>query len=215
MATQGTMYGLAAERAEAAVLTLSDHEVATLVLAHAPGAWFPGFAALAARPAGAPADLRALGATDGDALRLAAALEAGARYTAARRPRRGQSVLNPDAVAALFPEVVSLAVECFWTVTLNVRGNLIGRHLVAQGSVSQCPVSPRDAFAPAVREQAHGVVLVHNHPSGDPYPSLDDRHLTERLRAAGEVLGLVVRDHVIVASGRHFSFVTSGLWGRS
>ena len=85
---------------------------------------------------------------------------------------------------------------------------------VAEGSLSQCPVSPRDALRPAVREGAHSIVFCHNHPSGDPSPSADDADLTERLRAAAELVGVLARDHVIVAAGGYYSFVEAGRWRR-
>ena len=85
---------------------------------------------------------------------------------------------------------------------------------MAEGSLTQCPVSPRDALRPPVREGAHGVVFVHNHPSGDPSPSAEDADLTERLRAASELVGILARDHVIVAAGGYFSFVEAGKWRR-
>ena len=99
-------------------------------------------------------------------------------------------------------------------VLLDVRGRLLRAMQVAEGSISQCPVSPRDALRPAVREGAHGVVFVHNHPSGDPSPSPEDQDLTERLRAASELVGVLARDHVIVAAGGYYSFVAAGRWRR-
>jgi DNA repair protein RadC len=105
-------------------------------------------------------------------------------------------------------------VEEFWVILLDVRGRLLGRRLVSRGSLSQCPVSPRDALRPAVREGAHGVIFVHNHPSGDASPSFEDAELTERLRAAAELVGVVARDHVIVAAGGYYSFVEAGRWMR-
>ena len=104
--------------------------------------------------------------------------------------------------------------EEFHVVLLDVRGRLLGRRLVARGSLTQCPVSPRDALRPAVRDGAHGVVFVHNHPSGDPAPSFEDADLTERLRAAAELVGVVARDHVIVATSGYYSFVEAGRWAR-
>jgi len=99
-------------------------------------------------------------------------------------------------------------------VLLDVRGRLLKVARVAEGSLTQCPVSPRDALRPAVREGAHGVVFVHNHPSGDPAPSPEDADLTERLRSAAEVVGVAARDHVIVAAGGYYSFVEAGRWRR-
>ena len=144
---------------------------------------------------------------------LAAAFELG-RRGAWSRPRRGERVLEPSRVAELMRPVAHADRECFHVVLLDVRGRLIRTERVAEGSLTQCPVSPRDALRPAVREGAHGVVFVHNHPSGDPSPSAEDADLTERLRAAAELVGVLARDHVIVAAGGYFSFVEAGRWRR-
>ena len=144
---------------------------------------------------------------------LAAAFELG-RRGAWSPPRRGERLLEPSRVAELMRPTAHAERECFHVVMLDVRGRLIRAERVAEGSLTQCPVSPRDALRPAVREGAHGVIFVHNHPSGDPSPSAEDADLTERLRAASELLGLLARDHVIVAAGGYFSFVEAGRWRR-
>jgi DNA repair protein RadC len=159
--------------------------------------------ALAARPGVGPVQ----GAV------LAAAFELG-RRGAWSPPRRGERILDPSKVAELMRHAAHAERECFHVVLLDVRGRLLRAERVAEGSLTQCPVSPRDALRPAVREGAHGVVFVHNHPSGDPSPSAEDADLTERLRAAAELVGVVARDHVIVATGGHFSFVAAGRWRR-
>jgi DNA repair protein RadC len=69
-------------------------------------------------------------------------------------------------------------------------------------------------FRAAVGDGAHGVVFVHNHPSGDPTPSPEDQDLTERLRAAAELVGVVARDHVVIATGGYYSWVEAGRWRR-
>ena len=147
------------------------------------------------------------------AVALAAAFELG-RRCAWSPPRRGDRLLAPERVAELMRPVAHADRECFHVVMLDVRGRLIRAERVAEGSLTQCPVSPRDALRPAVREGAHGVVFVHNHPSGDPSPSAEDAVLTERLRSAAELVGIVARDHVIVAAGGYFSFVEAGKWRR-
>jgi len=144
---------------------------------------------------------------------LAAAFELG-RRGAWSPPRRGERLLEPSRVAEIMRPLAHADRECFHVVLLDVRGRLIRAERVAEGSLTQCPVSPRDALRPAVREGAHGVIFVHNHPSGDPSPSAEDADLTERLRAAAELVGLMARDHVIVASGGYFSFVEAGRWRR-
>jgi DNA repair protein RadC len=144
---------------------------------------------------------------------IAAAFELGRRGAWAP-PRRGERCLDPGRVHELMRHTAHAERECFHVVLLDVRGRLLRAVQVAEGSLTQCPVSPRDALRPAVREGAHGVVFVHNHPSGDPSPSADDADLTDRLRAAAEVVGVLARDHVIVATGGYYSFLEAGRWRR-
>jgi DNA repair protein RadC len=165
-------------------------------------AWAPP-AALAGCPGIGPARAAA----------LSAAFELG-RRGAWSPPRRGERCLDPGRVHELMRRAAFADRECFHVVLLDVRGRLLRAAQVAEGSLTQCPVSPRDALRPAVREGAHGVVFVHNHPSGDPAPSPEDLDLTERLRAAAELVGVLARDHVIVAPGGYYSFVEAGRWRR-
>jgi len=144
---------------------------------------------------------------------LAAAFELG-RRGAWSPPKRGERVLDPARVYELMRPLAYAEREEFHTVLLDVRGRLIKTVKVAEGSLTQCPVSPRDALREPVRSGAHGVVFVHNHPSGDATASVDDRDLTDRLRAASELVGVLARDHVIVASGGYYSFVEAGQWRR-
>ena len=144
---------------------------------------------------------------------IAAAVELG-RRGAWSPPRRGERCLDPRRVHELLRHAAHAEREGFYVVLLDVRGRLLRAVQVAEGSLSQCPVSPRDALRPAVREGAHGIVFCHNHPSGDPTPSADDVDLTERLRAAADLVGVLARDHVIVAAGGYYSFVEAGRWRR-
>ncbi len=144
---------------------------------------------------------------------IAAAFELG-RRGAWSPPQRGQRCLDPRTVHELMRHAAHAERETFHVVLLDVRGRLIRAVQIAEGSLSQCPVSPRDALRPAVREGAHGIVFCHNHPSGDPSPSPDDVDLTERLRVAADLVGVLARDHVIVASGGYYSFVEAGRWRR-
>lgn len=144
---------------------------------------------------------------------IAAAFELGRRGAWAP-PKRGERVLDPARVYELMRPLAHAEREEFHTVLLDVRGRLIKTVKVAEGSLTQCPVSPRDALREPVRVGAHGVVFVHNHPSGDPAASVEDGDLTERLRAACDLVGIVARDHVIVATAGYFSFVEAGRWRR-
>ena len=87
--------------------------------------------------------------------------------------------------------------------------------MISEGSLTQCPVAPREVLRVPLRIGAHGIIFVHNHPgSGDPTPSSEDADLTQRLRVASELVGITARDHVIVATGGYFSFVEAGRWRR-
>jgi len=144
---------------------------------------------------------------------LAAAFELG-RRGAWSPPRRGDRVLEPARVYELLRNVAHSPREEFHLVSLDVRGRLLRTSRIAEGSLTQCPVSPRDVMREGLRAGAHGLVFVHCHPSGDPAPSPEDFDLTERLRAAAELVGLLARDHVIVAAGGYYSFVEAGRWRR-
>jgi DNA repair protein RadC len=159
------------------------------------------------------AELRAEGLGESRAVVLAAAFELGRRGAWAP-PKRGERCLDPGRVAELMRPLAHAQVEEFHVILLDVRGRLLRAVRAAQGSLSQCPVSPRDVLRIAIREGAHGIIFVHNHPSGDATPSPDDLTLTERLRAASELVGVMSRDHVIVAAGGYFSFVEAGRWHR-
>src|SRR6266702_156306 len=159
-------------------------------------------------------ELRRLGLGEGRAVALAAAFELGRRGAWAP-PRRGERCLDPQSVYELMRPLAHAPVEEFHVVLLDVRGRLLRSERIAQGSLTQCPVNPRDVFRTAVREAAHGVVFVHNHPSVDPSPSSpEDIDLTERLRAGADLVGVLARDHVIVAASGYYSFVEAGRWRR-
>lgn len=81
---------------------------------------------------------------------------------------------------------------------------------ISEGSLTSAVVHPREVFAPAVINHAACILVAHNHPSGDPYPSTEDRHLTEALNTAGEALGIPVLDHVVIGDGRYYSFKEHG-----
>jgi DNA repair protein RadC len=100
--------------------------------------------------------------------------------------------------------------ENFYVVLLTGRNRVIAKVRISEGSLGSSIVHPREAFRPAIRESAAAVLFVHNHPSGDPTPSAEDRATTERLRRAGEIMGIPVLDHVVVGRGRYWSFADNG-----
>ena len=100
--------------------------------------------------------------------------------------------------------------EEFYCVYLDGRNRVLREVLVSRGSLTASLVHPREVFRNAIRAAAAAVILVHNHPSGDPSPSQEDSHLTRRLAQVGELVGIPVLDHVIVGADRFFSFRDTG-----
>jgi DNA repair protein RadC len=109
---------------------------------------------------------------------------------------------GPEHLARILrPRLALEQVEAFWVVSLDARARITGLDRISTGTLTACLVHPREVFAPALRARAASVVVVHNHPSGDPEPSSEDMVLTERLTSAGRLLGIPVVDHVVVARG--------------
>ncbi len=140
-----------------------------------------------------------------------AALELGKRLSA--EPLRRGAVLRSsrDVYRHYRPRMIGALRETFWVVLLDVKNRILGDAKVSEGSLSSAVVHPRDVFRPAVAESAAAVILVHNHPSGDPTPSAEDVAITRRLREAGDVMGVKVLDHVVVGGDAYTSFVERGL----
>ena len=164
---------------------------------------------LAARP---PAELvRLAGVGPTKAARLLAAFE-----LAARIAREGRAALprirEPEDVVRLFQSRLrDLAVEEFHLLALDSQSQVLRDVLVTRGLLNSSLVHPREVFRPAIAEAAAGIIVVHNHPSGDPTPSAEDRAVTQQLAAAGQLLDLPLYDHVILAGDRFISFATEGL----
>jgi DNA repair protein RadC len=120
-----------------------------------------------------------------------------------------ERVLVDDAqvVASLARERLGhLAGEEFWVLLLDGANRALGWEQVSRGTVDQAPVYPREILALALTRQAAGVIMVHNHPGGDPKPSHMDQEVTRQVKLAAHGLGVKVLDHVIVAGKEYFSF---------
>jgi len=141
---------------------------------------------------------------------LMAAVELGRRIC--ERPAPGRvSVSDPTAIADLFMHSMRyMKKECFKVLLLNIKNEIISVEEVSIGSLSGTEAHPREVFALPLKRAAASVVLVHNHPSGDPQPSRADIEITERLSMAGEILGIEVLDHVIIGDGRFLSLRQEG-----
>lgn len=150
------------------------------------------------------------------AARLLAACELGARLGAVRSTHRPQIACPEDLIRLVAPHLRGEAKEHSLVVWLNGRHQVVGWEDVSVGSLTEALVHPREVFREAIRRGAAAIVLLHNHPSGDPLPSEEDRALTRRLIEVGELVGIPLIDHVIVADGGHYSFRNElSLWERS
>src|SRR5258705_7837307 len=137
-------------------------------------------------------------------------LEIGRRDCAEDRPD-GAAIRSPRDVFALMSTTMEdLGVEEFHVAVLDSQHRLERDVTVTRGILNSSLVHPREVFREAIAERAAAVILVHNHPSGDPTPSPDDRLVTEQLAAAGRVLDIPVHDHVIIRRGRYISFAEAG-----
>jgi DNA repair protein RadC len=137
-----------------------------------------------------------------------------ARRLASQPLRPGERFTSSGEVFAHFHErLCDRRKEVFLTLLLDSKNRLLREIQVSEGSLNASIVHPREVFAPVVRESAAALLLVHNHPSGDPTPSREDLELTGRLREAGELMGVRVLDHVIIGRGCYVSLADRGLMG--
>ncbi|GAB4297566.1 MAG: DNA repair protein RadC [Desulfuromonadia bacterium] len=143
---------------------------------------------------------------------LLAAFELGRRLVTSADVWEGERFSSPEQIFRHFRyRLAGLMKERFYTILLDTKNRIIREEMISEGSLSQSIVHPREVFLPAVRESASAVLLVHNHPSGDPTPSREDREITTRLREGGELLGIRVLDHVIIGTAGYYSFSAQGI----
>lgn len=144
------------------------------------------------------------------AAQLKAAVELGRRSLATPLSTGTRISSSADLFKHFHPILRDRKQELFKVVLLDAKNTVIKESTVSEGTLTLSLVHPREVFASAVREAAAAVIFLHNHPSGDPTPSLEDRQLTERLTEAGRLLGIPVLDHVIIGDGRYVSFADQG-----
>ena len=144
------------------------------------------------------------------AAQLKAALELGKRALAGPLTKGTKITSSRDLFAHYHPTLRDLRHEVFKVVLLEAKHAIMRDTTVSEGSLTLSIVHPREVFTLAVKESAAAVIFLHNHPSGDPTPSQEDRALTARLVSAGEVLGIRVLDHLVIGDGRYVSFADQG-----
>jgi DNA repair protein RadC len=139
------------------------------------------------------------------AIQLKAAFELGRRSLASNSGQSSSIKKPQDIYELLKNSFLDLDREYFKVVHLNTKNQVVKVETTAIGILSSSPVHPREVFKEAIKMSSAGIVLAHNHPSGDPTPSQDDILLTNRLRNAGEILGIPVIDHIIFGDNRYVS----------
>lgn len=150
------------------------------------------------------------GVGEAKAAQLKAAIELGKRALAGPLAKGTKITSSLDLFTHYHPALRDLRHEIFKVVLLDAKHAIMRDTTVSEGSLTLSIVHPREVFTLAVKESAAAVIFLHNHPSGDPTPSQEDRVLTARLVSAGEVLGIRVLDHLVVGDGRYVSFADQG-----
>jgi DNA repair protein RadC len=172
-------------------------------------ATYGSLAELASREVAELAGVRGIGPVK--AARLVAAFEM-TRRLRARTPGQRVILSGPEEVYTAFgPLMEDLKREVFRIALLDAQNGLLRDRIVSEGTLSASLVHPREVFKPAILESAASVILIHNHPSGDPTPSREDVRLTRQLADCARLLDLRIHDHVIIGRGRFVSFARHGI----
>src|SRR5688572_1631474 len=206
--------------ARAGASSLGDNELIAIVLGHGgarvsaldlANAVLTAAGGIAGLARATHDELVAIGGIGGArAAQLLAAIELGRRVVSGAGRERVQ-VTSPRSVADfLMPRYGNRPVEQFGIVLLDTKHRVLRTTVLSVGTLDASIVHPREIFREATAGGAAAIVLFHNHPSGDPEPSRDDRRLTERLIAAGVVMGIDVLDHIILGDAQYFSFREKG-----
>lgn len=121
---------------------------------------------------------------------------------------------EPNSIAAYYMESLRHeSKEKLLLAMFDAKSNLLGDEIISVGTVTNSLVSPREVFLKALEYKAVHIVLLHNHPSGDPAPSEADKHVTRRIMECGNILGIALADHIIIGDNRYISFRENGLLG--
>lgn len=139
-----------------------------------------------------------------------AALEIGRRLASARPLERVHIGSPQEGADFLMPRLRYATREQFIAVMLNSKNRVIATEIISEGTLTASVVHAREVFAPALLHHAAAVIVAHNHPSGDPRPSNEDRQVTDMLADSGKVLGIPLLDHLIIGDGEYYSFQEYG-----
>ncbi|NLY82625.1 MAG: DNA repair protein RadC [Clostridiales bacterium] len=139
-----------------------------------------------------------------------AAIELGKRIDTAPKYNRFVIKCSEDVANYYMPELRHEKKEYLKELLLNTKGEVEYSETISVGELSNTTVHPREVFNPAIRKSAAAIIIVHNHPSGDPTPSEDDIQATKRLISVGEMVGIKLLDHVIIGDGKYISLKSLG-----
>ena len=146
------------------------------------------------------------------AAQIKAAIELGKRLAAFESGADKPLKCPQDVAGLLMEEMRYLKKEHMKLVLLNVKCNLISVEEISVGSLNASIVHPREVFNPAIRKSSASIIMVHNHPSGDPSPSSEDISITARIAEAGKLIGIELVDHIIIGDGKYISMKEKGLF---
>lgn len=151
------------------------------------------------------------GIGEAKAIAITAALELGKRRALAEVKPQDKIVSAKAAFEIMSPILSDLAHEEFWIICLNRNNRFISKHKISSGGVAGTVADMKIIFNIALKELASGIILCHNHPSGNLNPSEQDKTLTQNAKEAGKVLEILVLDHIIIAQQEYLSFADNGM----
>lgn len=161
------------------------------------------------------ADVNELTKIDGigisKACSIVASMELAKRFTSWQARSNFRRLNDSSDVAEILKEdMLHEKREIFMALLLNVKLEIESKIIISIGNIDAAPVHPREVFRPAIRKGAAAMIVAHNHPSGDPTPSEEDKIVTTRLREAADILGIRLLDHIIIGEGRYVSMREKG-----
>ena len=145
------------------------------------------------------------------ACQIVASIELGKRISKAENKSKC-TVKSPQEISNIFMEELRyLKKEIFKILLLNTKNDIISDIDISIGSLNSSIVHPREVFIEAIKRSANKIILMHNHPSGNPKPSNEDKEITSRLVKTGDIVGIQILDHIIIGDGSYYSFKENSL----
>ncbi len=150
------------------------------------------------------------GIGEAKAIAISAALELAARRVASKANDAISIKTSHDAYLQMKHRLEDLNHEEFWILTLNRKNTIINRYKISEGGITATVVDMRKVFKLAIDDKSTGIIVFHNHPSGNQHPSEADNQLTKKLKESGKLLDISVLDHIIVCQGTYYSYADEG-----